>query len=160
MSEMINTVTKLKDKKALIEALVCMGFDVKHIEDNATAVPLYGYQGDFRTADGRGHTTDPAKAMKGNIVIRRKHVGGASNDLGFLKNPDGTYTFTSSAYDRHATIGVAKETGGYNDKWVKRLEGNYNEKLVTRKIREKGMNVRRTERVVNGQKLVTLVGYK
>lgn len=160
MSEYTTTETKIKDQKSLVAALIAMGFKENQIEICKDGSPMVGYQGDFRTLDGRGHTTDPNKAMKGHVIVRRRHVGGASNDIGFVKQADGTYKFIGSAYDRHATIGAAVKTGGYNEKWLKMLEGAYTENLVTRKLREKGMQIKRVEKLVKGERIVTLVGYK
>lgn len=143
MSEFVECETKLKDEKALIEGLIAMGFTKEHIEVHKEATHLYGYRGDKRQ-------------QLANIIIRRQHVGGASNDMGFLKKADGTFEAIVSAYDRSAGVGAARTTGGYNEKWLKQLYGNYNEKLLTRKMKEKGMEVRRVVK----DKRVILVGYK
>ena len=95
MSEFVECKTKFKDKKALVEALIAMGWTANQIEVNEVAQNLYGYQGDKRN-------------QKANIIIRRKNVGGASNDIGFVKKPDGTYEAIISEYDRHAANGTAR----------------------------------------------------
>jgi hypothetical protein len=48
---------------------------------------LYGYQGDKRE-------------QTAEIIIRRKYVGGAANDIGFKLQSDGTYQAIISDYDR------------------------------------------------------------
>jgi hypothetical protein len=79
-------------------------------------LPLYGYQGDRRpeTAD---------------IVIRRKFVGAASNDLGFARTNQG-YTPIVSEYDLRVLQGghfLAKLRTAYSEHVVeevrKRLKG-------------------------------------
>ena len=79
-----------------------MGFKAEQVEDHEEAQNLYGYQGDKR-------------AQKANIIVRRKYVGGSSNDIGFEKKEDGTYAAIISDYDR----------GRYNDQWMKKLESAY-----------------------------------
>lgn len=69
MSHYMECTPGFKDREALIEALVAVGFDRNQIEVHEATVPLYGYQGDER----------PQRA---HIVIRRQHVGQAANDGG------------------------------------------------------------------------------
>lgn len=93
-----------------------LGTRFKEVELHSTPQPLYGYQGDFRTEDGQGHTKDANKALKGEIIVRRKFVGGASNDLGFRKNAQtGNYDAIISAYD----------SGKHNDGWLQQLSKDY-----------------------------------
>ena len=56
------------------------------------ATNLYGYTGDRR-------------AQVANIIIRKKHVGAASNDIGFIKTADGKYELIISEYDRNIPRG-------------------------------------------------------
>jgi hypothetical protein len=58
MSHYVECTPGFKDREALIEALVAVGFDRGQIEIHEEAIPLYGYQGDER----------PQRA---HIVIRR-----------------------------------------------------------------------------------------
>ena len=87
MSHYVECKPGFKDREALIEALCACGFELNQIEVHEEAVPLYGYQGDQR--DQRAH-----------IVIRRQHVGSASNDVGWERLPDGTYRAWISEYDQ------------------------------------------------------------
>lgn len=41
-----------------------------------------------------------ARDQKANIVIPQSQVGSASNDIGFLRQDDGTYLMHVSAYDK------------------------------------------------------------
>lgn len=58
--------TRITDAECLKEALVEMGYQVEQGED----LPLYGYQGDRRT-------------QTAEVVVRRRFISSASNDLGF-----------------------------------------------------------------------------
>lgn len=72
----------LKDRRLLLAALADLGYG--EVEEGE-ALPLFGYQGDRR-------------AETAAIVVRRRHLGSASNDLGFVRTPDG-YTPIVSEYD-------------------------------------------------------------
>jgi hypothetical protein len=78
----------LKDRRLLLAALADLGYtDVEEGE----ALPLYGYQGDRR----------PETA---EIVVRRRHLGSASNDVGFARTPAG-YVPIVSDYDQRTLHG-------------------------------------------------------
>lgn len=85
------------------------------VERHATPVPLFGYQNDAR----------PEKA---HIVIRRKYVGGASNDIGFIRESDGTYRAIISEYDQAA----------HGSEWLGRLTQLYAKNKVLRQMKLHG----------------------
>ena len=91
MSAYLTLLTPMTDEECLLAALVDLGFDTAKVEVHATAVPLVGYAGDRRT-------------QMANIVIRRQHVGAASNDVGFLATATG-YQALVSGYD-HPRFGA------------------------------------------------------
>jgi hypothetical protein len=87
MSEYLTVQLNITDQDCLIKALNEMGYQT--IEVHETAQPLVGFQGDVRT-------------QKAHIIVRREHVGSASNDVGFIKTDSG-YQMIISEYDkRHA----------------------------------------------------------
>ena len=143
MSEYVECETNIKDERALVEALVEMGFEESQVERHEEAQPLYGYQGDKRQ-------------QKANVIMRRQHVGSSSNDIGFLKKEDGTYEAIISGFDRGSGGNVARATGGYNDKWLKGLNQNYTEKLFTREARKLGYQVKKEKK----DKKIQLTLYK
>ena len=87
MSHYVECVPGFKDRAALVDALVAVGFKPEQIETHSDAVPLFGYQGDQR--EQRAH-----------VVIRRQHVGRAANDVGWERLADGTYRAWISEYDQ------------------------------------------------------------
>jgi major membrane immunogen (membrane-anchored lipoprotein) len=97
MSHYVDIETEITDQTALVRALERCGFKNK-IEIHEKAVNLYGYRGDVRE-------------QKANVIIRRKYVGTAANDIGFEKLNDGTYKAHISEYDHNQ----------YNKKWQKKL---------------------------------------
>jgi hypothetical protein len=79
-----------------------MGWTESQIEvHEKSPVHLYGFRGDKRE-------------QTAHVVIRRKHVGESSNDIGFFKDPQtGCYTAIVSDYDRRSMH--------YNQEWLQRL---------------------------------------
>lgn len=101
MSAYLTLVTPMTDQECLLEALVDLGFDETAVEVHATPVQLVGYAGDRR-------------AQTANVVIRRRYVGAASNDIGFLSTPTG-YRALVSGYD-HPRFGTD---------WIAQLSQRY-----------------------------------
>ena len=56
-------------------------------EDHKVAQNLHGYAGDIRK-------------QTANIIVRRKNVGSASNDVGFRRKANGKYELIISEYDQ------------------------------------------------------------
>ena len=109
MSEYRKNTTNCKDKECLIEALIEMGYKREHIEIHDVPQQLIDFRGrPTRYLDSSGD--------KANIIVRRAHVGGSANDLGFKFNTEsGTYDAIISDFD----------SGKHNAKWLGGLKGNY-----------------------------------
>ena len=103
------------------------------VEVHEEATNLYGYRGDMR-------------ADKAEIVIRRSHVGTASNDIGFKLAEDGTYQAIISDYD----------SSHYNQKWLDKLTQVYAEETIKEVADENGWNFQSNEE--NGEIYVTCDG--
>ena len=101
MSAYQEVTTLITDGSHLLTALKEMGFDPKAYE---TPMPLMGYEGAER----------PERA---HIVIPRNQVGGASNDIGFVKEVDGKYRAIISEFDKRR----------YNQTWLGKLTASYAE---------------------------------
>ena len=88
----------------LIAALGDLGYtEIERGEE----LPLFGYRGDMR-------------AERAHLVVRRKHIGTASNDLGFARTSQG-YTPIISEYDQRTLLGGT---------FLARLRTAYNEQVV------------------------------
>lgn len=97
----------LKDRRLLLAALADLGYT--EVEEGE-ALPLYGYQGDRR----------PETA---EIVVRRRHLGSASNDLGFARTPAG-YVPIVSEYDQRVLHGgqlLVKLRTAYSERVVEEV---------------------------------------
>src|SRR6266496_3731465 len=78
----------LRNLETLLAALATFGWDSGKVEVHEEAQNLYGYSNDKR----------PEKA---NVIIRRHNTGtGASNDVGFARQADGSYRPIVSEYDQ------------------------------------------------------------
>jgi hypothetical protein len=119
MSHYSEVVIELTDEGCLVAALSRLGFKGK-VEVHREAQALYGYQGDVR-------------AQKGNIIIRRQHVGRAANDLGFERQPDGKYRVWVSEYDQ--------KYNKYDDAWMGKLKQAYGVEKARAEARKKGYRV-------------------
>lgn len=109
MSEYHVIETEFKDQQVLIEALEEMGY---HPEVYDKPKNLLGYQGDKRQ-------------QKAHIIIPRRQVGGASNDVGFEK-VDGKYICHASGYDAPWRTGAK----------ISKLKQTYGEKKIMKSVRQ------------------------
>jgi hypothetical protein len=97
---------------------------------------LFGYKGDQREETA-------------NVIIRRKHIGSSSNDLGFIKGEDGNYTAIISEFDSKK----------YGEVWNGQLKGNYAFHKVRTEQEAHGRSVER-EQMTNGHQRVIVTGYR
>jgi len=103
------TGTAFKDRECLLKALAECGYGTV---EEGESLSLYGYQGDRR----------PETAQ---IVVRRKFIGSASNDLGFQKT-DAGYVAVISEYDQQYMM---------QSKFLTALRTNYNLKSAEKLAR-------------------------
>ena len=107
-----------RDRQLLLAALADLGYTQV---DEGEHLPLYGYQDDRR----------PETAA---LVVRRRHLGPGSNDLGFACTADGYFPIIS-AYDQRTLLG---------GQFLPKLRSAYAERVVeTVRQRLRG-SVRRT----------------
>lgn len=110
MSAYITLMTPMTDRECLLDALAVLGFDQNKIEVHDTPVNLVGYTG------GR-------RSQTANIVIRRQHVGSASNDVGFLATATGYQAYVSG-YDnpRFGATWLSRLNDSYQQHWSAKQE--------------------------------------
>lgn len=134
MSAYSKLQTVYKDRDCLVAALNGQGYPVVEVHDEA--VPLVDYHGrQTRYTDANGDMA--------NVIVRRNHVGGAANDLGFLKQADGTYSAMVSAYDSNK----------HDTKWFNGLKQKYTDKVTTKAAKKLGLKLH-SRTVVNGKVIV------
>lgn len=116
MSAYSESTTEFKDAGLLVAALAECGYPT--VEVHTEAQHLYGYRGDKRNETA-------------NVIVRRKHTGHASNDIGFKLNPvTGTYQAIISAFDADVT---------FNHDYMARLKCAYAEKGIMRQAARAGL---------------------
>jgi len=127
--------TELSDGDCIVAALKDMKFSpIVHEKP----VQLMGYEGRRRKETAE-------------IVIPRKQVGLAANDIGFKKEESGRYRVIVSQYDQHQ---------GYNESWRKQLKQRYAEHRAMKLARRKGLKLKKREELTDaktGKKSVRLV---
>ena len=124
MSQYFEMETCFRDPEALIAALMQVDnrnggtWTKDQIELHGIPADLFDYHGLRR----------PQKA---HIIIRRKHVGGAANDVGFIRAEDGTFKAIISAYDQWH----------YGKGWLGRLSQRYAVAVLRGQAAKRGMRV-------------------
>ena len=76
MSAYVTLLTPMTDQECLLAALTDLGFDSSKVEVHATPTTLFGYEGE-------------QQSVIANVIIRRRHLNGANNDIGFLASSTG-----------------------------------------------------------------------
>ena len=114
MSKYNRQKSQYNDRDCLVAALNEQGYAEVEVHDEA--VNLIGYHGDTR----------PEKA---NVIVRRKHIVTAANDLGFVRESDGTFSCIVSDYDSHK----------HGAAWMTELKKAYTEKRLIKHAASKGL---------------------
>jgi hypothetical protein len=105
--------TVLTDERYLVEALRELGYAPEVSREGRA---LVGYMGDER-------------AEKAHIIIRRRQLDSASNDIGFARDANGVYRAIISEYDR----GI-----GFAETWLGRVAQSYKERQTMAVAKAKG----------------------
>lgn len=125
MSHFTCIKTQLKNRDSLIQALADVGF--KYVEVHEQAQHLYGYQGDVRE-------------QTAEVIIRRQHIGAASNDIGFKQQDDGQFEAIISEYD----------CTKYSQEWLNNLTQRYGYHTLLATAPEQGFTVEEEETLEDG----------
>jgi len=112
---------EIRDRDALVAALADLGFGRVEVHDQPQH--LHGYE-------------DHVRPEKAEVIIRRKHVGPMSNDIGFRRTKTGAFEAIISEYD-------AGEGHGF--RWRNRLMQRYGRHAAVAKLAKKGFRVVREE---------------
>lgn len=101
MSAYIQLATPMTDVECLVDAIADVGFARAVVEVHEEAVSLVGYEG-------------AARVQHAHVIIRRQHIGSASNDIGFVRTPTGLRLIVSD-FDRTR----------FDAMWLARLSEQY-----------------------------------
>jgi Protein of unknown function (DUF1257) len=113
LSKYVELRTTLNDEHYLIEALRELDYEPEVCPEGR---PLVGYLGDVRVE-------------RAQIIIPRRQLDAASNDIGFARDESGVYQAIVSEYDR----GI-----GFDDAWLGRIAQIYKERQTMAVARAKG----------------------
>ena len=116
MSHFSTIKTNIVEIDSLVKALADLGF--YSIETHQQPKNLYGYQGDVRQ-------------QTAEVIIRRRYIGAASNDIGFKKQPTGFFKAIISEYDWRK----------YNQNWLNQLTQRYAYHAAKSKLEEQGFSL-------------------
>ena len=125
MSHFTSIKTQIKNSDVLVEALADVGF--KEVEVWPQARPLYGFQGDIRE-------------QTAEVIVRRQYIGIASNDIGFKRQEDGTFTAIISEYDRRK----------YSERWLNSLMQRYGYRMLMATAPVEGFAIEEEETLEDG----------
>ena len=102
MSAYVTLSVPMTEQDCLVAALADVGFGAGMIEVHEEAVPLIGYAGDRRV-------------QHAHVVVRARHVGSNSNDIGFERTATG-FRLHVSDYDGQR----------FGETWRRALHARYN----------------------------------
>lgn len=131
MSAYHSVKCQFRDQECLIAALATMGYD--KVEIHETPKQLFDYHG-----NATRYTN--AAGDRANIIVRRNHIGYLANDIGFLKNADGTFSSLISEFDSNK----------HNATWVDALSRDYAQRKVAKEMKKRGF-VLQTKKAANGK---------
>jgi len=113
LSKYIELHTQLTDERYLVEALKELGYEPEVCREGKC---LIGYLGDKRRE-------------RAEIIIPRRQLDAASNDIGFVRDRSGVYQAIVSEYDRSM---------GFDEMWLGRLAQAYKERQTMAVAKGKG----------------------
>ncbi|HET9217873.1 MAG TPA: DUF1257 domain-containing protein [Terriglobia bacterium] len=113
MSNYLELRTRFTDERYLVEALQELGYEPEVRREGKS---LTGYLGDKR-------------AERAHVIIPRRRLDSASNDIGFARDSSGVYQAIVSEYDR----GI-----GFDDPWLGRIAQIYKERQTMAVAKAKG----------------------
>ena len=113
MSKYLELHTQLTDERYLVEALKELGYEPEICHEGKS---LSGYLGDERRE-------------RAEIIIPRRQLDAASNDIGFVRDRSGVYQAIVSEYDRSM---------GFDEMWLGRLAQAYKERQTMAVAKAKG----------------------
>lgn len=134
-----------KNEKDLIASLEEQ-FGKGNVEVHEDGAALFGYQGDNRL---QKPVSSPDYAPACHLIIRRKHIGSASNDIGYRRLENGKYAAYISDYDKGVFTKDKQNT----------VTQNYGVFVAERNLKKQGWIVKQSK-LDNGTIRLTATSYK
>lgn len=120
--------TTFNDADSIKAALDELGYVY---EEHKQAQHLYGYMGDQRT-------------QIAHIIVRRRYVGAASNDVGFHRKSDGTFELIISEFDQGGNKRQALN-------FTKNIKKIYSKHRVLKECKRRGLRVKSKKDTVDNK---------
>ncbi len=105
-------------------------------EDHKIEQSLQGYTGDTRK-------------QTANIIVRRRHVGAAANDVGFKRKSNGKYELIISEYDRGGKTGT---------NFMQRMKQLYAKHKTLKQLKKMGKTVTSVKTMKDGRIKIKALG--
>lgn len=121
-----------KQEDCFIDALKEV-FGSSNVEVSDKGLALFGFQGDDRSKKSKN---DANYAPLCHIRINRKGVGQASNDIGYVRNEDGSYQAYVSEYDSGANFSKDRQN---------KLKQHYTCSVTQKTLKARGYTVKVTK---------------
>ena len=118
MSKFLEFQTNLHSMWALRRALIDVGFKPEHLLLFDKPEQLRGYHDDLRQE-------------KAHLHIKKEGIGGSSNDIGFVKNKDGTIDAIISDFDKSA----------YNQIWLNKVTQLHNKHILLNQCKKNNWKI-------------------
>lgn len=131
MSHFTRVRTKLRDTDTLVAALQAVGFRQVEVHDQPQA--LHGYY-----TDGRSERAE--------VIIKRAHLDQANNDIGFARQPDGSFDAIIEDFDRRR----------YDAAWLDELARSYSYAATLKYAESHGYEIATDEVQQDGSRRLTL----
>lgn len=133
MSEYIIIQVEYTDPECIKASLKELGYT---FEDHKTEQNLHGYAGDIRQ-------------QTANIIVRRRHVGSAANDVGFKRKVNGKYELIISEYDRGGQTGT---------NFMQRMRQLYSKHKMLKQLKKMGKTVTSVKTMKDGRIKIKALG--
>jgi transcription termination factor Rho len=148
MSHFTKLKTQIKDKQALLLALNEMGFTKEQIELYDKPVKLEGYEAN----GGADHRAE--------IIVRKKHLANAYNDIGFRRQADGSYEAALSDMEMSnrsaARNAITKGLTCFGKDWMQKLNQRYALQTIKLQAQRLGYMNPQVEESADGEIFVTV----
>ena len=96
------------------------------------------------------------KNRRANVIVRRKHLSNAYNDIGFKMKKDGTYEIFISDMGMHNNSAkknkLTEKMTGFNQQWLDALAQRHSANVIKHKAEELGFSFQ--ESYVDGKLVV------
>lgn len=122
---------KITDEECLVTALKELGYDAIVVKNEADKLKSYRFSQDGESVALKDYCDSDYQDQFAHVIVPRKQIGRAANDLGFRWN-GASYEAIISAYDQSTKI---------NEGFQGRLQAHYVRAFTSKLARQMGANI-------------------